>query len=183
MRQQVLFLNLVFTADSCTVFFFGLLWKHELKLRNSHWSCSVKNSFLKNFENFTGKFKSLFNRVAGLQACNCIKKILQQRCFPVEFAKFLRTPILKNNCERLFLKPVLSPGIPFLVTYTSGSSWSLCFNFCIIIYSFAYQFLPPCCAAVISSSRLVVLCKISVFTNFSKFTRKHLRCRSQKFQI
>ena len=36
--------------------------------------------------------ESLFNKVAGLQAC-----------FPVKFAKFLRTPILKNIGERLFL--------------------------------------------------------------------------------
>ena len=27
--------------------------------------------------------KSLFNKVAGLQACNFIKKSLQHRCFPV----------------------------------------------------------------------------------------------------
>ena len=28
----------------------------------------------------------------------------QRRCFPVNVAKFLRTPILKNICERLLLK-------------------------------------------------------------------------------
>ena len=28
---------------------------------------------------------------------------LQNRCFPVKFAKFLRTSILKNICERLLL--------------------------------------------------------------------------------
>ena len=28
---------------------------------------------------------------------------LQHKCSPVKFAKFLRTPILKNICERLFL--------------------------------------------------------------------------------
>ena len=27
-------------------------------------------------------------------------------CFPVEFAKFLRAPILENICKRLPLKPV-----------------------------------------------------------------------------
>ena len=47
--------------------------------------------------------QSLFNNVAGLQACNFIKKILQHRCFPMKFAKFLRTPILKNIFERLLL--------------------------------------------------------------------------------
>ena len=38
--------------------------------------------------------ESLFNKVAGPQACNFIKKI-QYRYVPVKFAKFVRTPILK----------------------------------------------------------------------------------------
>ena len=33
----------------------------------------------------------LFNKVAGLQVCNFIKKRLQDRCFPVKFVKVLRT--------------------------------------------------------------------------------------------
>ena len=48
-------------------------------------------------------WKSLFNKVAGLQACNFIKKRLQRRCFPEKLALFLRPPILKNICERLLL--------------------------------------------------------------------------------
>ena len=48
--------------------------------------------------------ESLFNNIAGLQACNFIKKILQHWSFPMKFfAKFLRTSILKNICERLLL--------------------------------------------------------------------------------
>ena len=47
--------------------------------------------------------ESLFNKVAGLQTCNYIKKRLQHSCFPVNIKKFLRTPILKSICERLFL--------------------------------------------------------------------------------
>ena len=35
--------------------------------------------------------------------CNFIKKKLQHRCFPVKFAKILRTSILKNICEELLL--------------------------------------------------------------------------------
>ena len=38
------------------------------------------------------------------KARNFIKIRLQHRCFPVNFAKFLRTPILKNICERLLLE-------------------------------------------------------------------------------
>ena len=52
----------------------------------------------------TPVFQSLFNKVAGLQACNFIKKRLQHSCFPAKFANFLRTPILKNICEQLLLK-------------------------------------------------------------------------------
>ena len=37
-------------------------------------------------------------------ACNFIKKTLQQKCFHVNIAKFLRILILKNICERLPMK-------------------------------------------------------------------------------
>ena len=36
-----------------------------------------------------------------VKVCNFIKKILQHRCFSVNIANFLRTPILKNICGRL----------------------------------------------------------------------------------
>ena len=45
--------------------------------------------------------ESLFNDVAGLKIRKFIKKRLHYRGFPVEFANFLRTPILKKICERL----------------------------------------------------------------------------------
>ena len=69
--------------------------------------------------------QSLFNNVAGLQACNFIKKILQHRCFPMKFAKFLRTPILKNIFERLllFVSPqdtITNNGIEFGLNETSA---------------------------------------------------------------
>ena len=53
-------------------------------------------------------------------------------------------------------------------------NWSLCSSFCIIIYSFVHQFLFPIDTAVIRSSLLAIPWKVSVLTNFSKFTRKHL---------
>ena len=50
-------LNKVFLADSRTGFCSGLLWKHELNLRSSHWSCSIKckRSLLRKFANFIRK--------------------------------------------------------------------------------------------------------------------------------
>ena len=48
--------------------------------------------------------ESHFNKFVGLQACNFIKKRIQYRYFPVNFAKFLRTPFLQNTSSRLLLK-------------------------------------------------------------------------------
>ena len=59
----------------------------NLYSRSSHQRCSVKKSFHKNFP----------------EACHFMKKRLQHRCFPVKFAKFLKTPILKNTSGRLLL--------------------------------------------------------------------------------
>ena len=50
--------------------------------------------------------ESLFNKVSGLQACIFIKKRLQHRCFPVNIAKFLKTPILNYICEPLLISEI-----------------------------------------------------------------------------
>ena len=59
--------------------------------------------------------QSLFNNVAGLRVCNFIKKRLQHRCFPVNFAKFSGRPNLKNICERLILVFLLAACASSLV--------------------------------------------------------------------
>ena len=87
-------------------------------LRSSHRRCSVKKVFLKISQENTC-IGVCFNNVAGLQACKFIKKILQHWCFLMKFAKFLRTPTLKNNCERLLL--FVSPQN----TITSGGEFEL----------------------------------------------------------
>ena len=71
----------------------GVLWK-KLFLKISHNSQE------------TICVEVSFNKVAGLLACIFIKKRLQHRFFLVNIAKFLRTPILKNSCERLLLEKV-----------------------------------------------------------------------------
>ena len=48
--------------------------------------------------------ETFFNKVAGLQVCNFIKKRLKQRCFPVNTVKYLRTPTLKNIDEWLLFE-------------------------------------------------------------------------------
>ena len=56
-----------------------------------------KRGVLKNFLNFTGKHLCWSLFLIKLQVWELTKK----RCFPVKFAYFLTTPILKNICERL----------------------------------------------------------------------------------
>ena len=41
--------------------------------------------------------ESVFNKVAGLWPTTLLKKRLWHRCFPVNFAQFLRTPFLRNT--------------------------------------------------------------------------------------
>ena len=48
--------------------------------------------------------ESLFKNVTGLKACNFIKKRTQDKCFPVNIAKFLTLFIPKNICEQLLFE-------------------------------------------------------------------------------
>ena len=78
------------------------LWKINQGSQKSILFCSYRSSrsemffkvgILKNFAIFTGEHLcwSLFNKVAGLNACNFLKKRLQCKCFPVNIAKFFKT--------------------------------------------------------------------------------------------
>ena len=61
-------------------------------VKSSRRNCSVKKLFLQisQYPQETPMLESLF-------------KIQQHNCFPVDIAKFLRLPILKNICEQLLL--------------------------------------------------------------------------------
>ena len=67
----------------------------KTSIRSSQRRCSIKKGVLENFAEFTGKHlcQSLFS----------LKKRLWHRGFPVNFAKFLRTPFLQNTSGRLLL--------------------------------------------------------------------------------
>ena len=56
-------------------------------------SYSTKKAFLENTENVTVKQLSPFNKV---MSSKFIKKRLRYVCFPINFAKLLRTPFLKH---------------------------------------------------------------------------------------
>ena len=47
-----------------------------------------------------------FSQYSQENTCVGEKKRLQHRSFPVNIAKFLRTPILKKICERLLFKGI-----------------------------------------------------------------------------
>ena len=91
------------------LFMFSALWnkyheffKYRSNFRSSHWRWSMRKAVLKAFATLTRKhvLESYFNKIANLKVSNLIKKRLWHRCFPVNIAKFLRKPILKNICER-----------------------------------------------------------------------------------
>ena len=74
-------------------------------VRNSCLEVFCKKGLLKNFAKFTGKHlcqNLFFNKVADLRPATLFKKRFWHRCFPVNFAKFLRntnfyrTPL--DNC-------------------------------------------------------------------------------------
>ena len=63
---------------------------------SSHQRCSVRKGILRNFAKFTGKHLCqglIFNKVADLR----------HRCFPVNFAKSLRTPFFTEHLRWLLL--------------------------------------------------------------------------------
>ena len=66
--------------------------------RSSHKRFSVKKGVLKSFENSA--------ILQLLEACNFIKKRLWHRCFPVNFAIFLRTCFLQKTSRRLLLASI-----------------------------------------------------------------------------
>ena len=69
-----------------------------------------KKRCFRNFAKFTGKHlcQSLFfNKVASLRLATVLKKRPWRRCFPMNFEKFLRTPILKNTSWLLLLQKEL----------------------------------------------------------------------------
>ena len=62
--------------------------------------CSLKEGVLRNLAKFTGKHlcQSLFfKKFAGLRPTTLLKKRLWHSCFPVNFAKFLRIPFLREH--------------------------------------------------------------------------------------
>ena len=91
-----------------------LSWMNEPHLENQS-----PRGVLKNFAKFTGKHlcQSLSsNKLASLRPATLLKKRHWLRCFPVYFAKFLRTPFLTEYLRWLFLHlPRLSHPVQLII--------------------------------------------------------------------
>ena len=62
----------------------------------------VRQGALRNFAKFIGKHLSqslFFNKVVDLRPAALFKKRLWHRCFPVNFAKFLRTSFFTEHLQ------------------------------------------------------------------------------------
>ena len=84
-----------------------IIWRDFTPFKSSHRSGSVKKD-VKKFHRKTPMLESAFNKIAGVQAYNFIKRRLQHRCFAVKIPKFLRTPILKNIWKKEHLPTAAS---------------------------------------------------------------------------
>ena len=100
--------------------FFEEFHKSCRTARSSHQRCSIIKCIDRNFAEFTGKHlcQSLFfNKIVGLRPATLLKKRLWNRCFPVNFAKLLRTPflqmILKQRHWKVYLDGCFSGRIYF----------------------------------------------------------------------
>ena len=73
--------------------------------RSSHQRYSIIKGVLINYAKFTGKHlcQILFlNKVAAPTSATLLRKRPWHRCFPVNFAKFIRTPFLQNTSGGCF---------------------------------------------------------------------------------
>ena len=121
----------------------------------------------------------------GLMLATLLKKSFWQRCFPMNFAKFLRTTFFREHLQCLHL------------TYYSPSVVSLCLiqyqaNIIIIRYcslnitdSVYFKSKLTCTSSTYRSSHRWCSRKKVIVKNFAKFIRKHLcrRCCFKKNQF
>ena len=76
----------------------------NMTARSSHQRYSVRKSVLRNSVKFTVTHLCqvlFYNKVSAPEPATLLKKRLWHRCFPMNFAKFLRTPFQRtprNDC-------------------------------------------------------------------------------------
>ena len=65
----------------------------------------------------------LFNKVAGLRAATLLKKRLWHWCFPLNFAKFLKTPFVTEHLRWLFLRMEMPLALSMSRSSRCSSKW------------------------------------------------------------
>ena len=89
-------------------------------------NCSTKEGALRK-EPHIGKHLCqglYFNKAAGLSPATLLKKRPWHWCFPVKFAKFLRTPFLTAHLQWLLLRAPNFVGVPdFVLSRTPKIPW------------------------------------------------------------
>ena len=77
---------------------------------------------------FSADLVTFTEEIAVLRAATLLKERLWQRWFPLNFAKFLRTPFSQNTSERLLLKeqhPSLQIYLPIKkLNMTNNNQWN-----------------------------------------------------------
>ena len=104
-----------------------------------------------------------------------VKKRLQHRCFPVNIAKFLRIPIVKNNCQ--WLLPYEDAKIASGYVHVSAEFiWTGLYLNIYRLQSGYFLAKKEFCIthSIFRSSRLQMFFEIAVHENFANFTGKHL---------
>ena len=94
-----------YITDDRSLDFCAYLSDTESNFRSnfSHHKCSMKKGVLRNFAKFNLCLSLFFNKVAGLRSASLLKKKLWHTCFPVNFAKFLRTHFYRTPLDDCFL--------------------------------------------------------------------------------
>ena len=96
--------HISFTRIHLSIYSYRLYYFGFQEFWSSYRKCSIKNAGLNNFSKFTGKYLCqglFFNKVTGP---TLLKMRLWHRCFPVNFAKCLRTLLLQNISRRFLLE-------------------------------------------------------------------------------
>ena len=127
-----------------------------------------KKIFPRNFEKFTGKHlcqSLLFNKVWGIRPAMLLKKKLWHSCFPVNYAKFVRSTFHRTPPELLLSGNELQNPLKLLFQNSIIEIKKMRKRSKLVTES-EYS--------LIRSSRPEVFFKKSVLRNFKKATGKHL---------
>ena len=104
---------------------------------------------LKDFAKFTGKHlcwsffvkRRACNSIKkSLRACSFIKNRFEHQCFPMNFMKFLKTPLLYNTSGRLLVILVMRDSLNVFLAF-STSPPHLFLNMFVTVFLFSKSFL------------------------------------------